>query len=128
MKILEYFFYSLQYNFFLRVSPAPDQHSGDVPLNRCPKKNNEFKSNNGASGLRNLTNQQLNNLGYCTIQTPNPKSPELLLHHYFSDYTINCLLSPISQGLKMSRRTSRPPLPLLSPTIPSVHLPFTLFP
>jgi len=58
-------------------SPAPDQHSEDVPLNRYPKKNNEIKSNTGASGLRNLTNQQLDNLGYYTIQTHNPKSPEL---------------------------------------------------
>ena len=94
------------------ISPAPDQHSGDVPLNIYPKKNNEIKSNTGASGRRN---QQLNNLRYYTIQTPNPKSPELLLHHYFSNYTSNCLLSPIRQGLKMSRRTSRPPLP---PSLP----------
>ena len=97
------------------ISPAPDQHSGDVPLNRYPNKNNEIKSNTGASGLRNFTNKQLNNLGYYTIQTPNPKSPELLSHHYFSNHTINCLLSPISHDLKMSRRTSRPPLP---PSLP----------
>ena len=30
------------------ISPAPDQHSGDEPLNRYPKKNNEIKSNTDA--------------------------------------------------------------------------------